>query len=553
MDRNLHLPLSLKQADTLREGGQWAAAVESYLAAESIYPENAGIKHNIALCHLALKDALNALRYAERAIRLNGNRWQTHLIKAKCLGELGRKEQAISLLIALARQFPAQAEIRLELASHAIDELGDATLARGLVQPVKDHPRHAGNARLTELMACLYDGSKTAEELSAEIRSYANTHLAGAERRDAPMPDRTGGRRRIGLMSPQFCCSPVYFFCIGALRHLAREFDLVFLNRGQRSDWASTEFKSLAREWHETAGMNSLRLASFIACQNLDVLIDMGGWMDPAGLSAISARPAGRIYKWVGGQSASTGIAAFDGFFTDRYQSDPQHQAFYAEPLIFLERGYVTYTPPAYMPAPVAADANNVFGVIANPVKISAPFLDFLKDSVDGHSGAPEQGLKLRFIDRRYRHARLRMRIVSALASSRAYKQKRLQIEFIVPQSHRHYLEEVGKLAAVIDTFPYTGGLTTIEALALGVPCFTKAGSLFSQRHSYSHCMYAGMEAEQFEMEKNLHELLQFCHQKDQPDRLRSSLIRKSSDRLNHQALAEDIAQYLRAGIHSSS
>jgi predicted O-linked N-acetylglucosamine transferase (SPINDLY family) len=409
------------------------------------------------------------------------------------------------------------------------------------------------NASLTELMADLYERTKTPEEMSTDLCRFAKEYLAKPERVHVRSAGPVSTRRRIGLMSPQFCCSPVYFFGIGALRLLAQEVDLVVLNRGLRSDWASSEFKSIAREWHETAGLDRERLAEFIARQGLDVLIDMGGWMDPVGLSAISTKPAGRIYKWVGGQAATTGIRAFDGFFTDRYQSSPQDQHLYAEPLVFLDHGYVSYTPPAYMPDPVATDENDVFGVIANPVKISSAFLAFLKDAVDRHAGEAGGIVCLRFIDRRYRHARLRSRITSALEASQAYKQKRLQLEFIVPQSHRDYLEQVAKLTAVIDTFPYSGGLTTIEALALGVPCFTRAGSLFSERHSYSHCMYAGMEVGQSEIGKNLPDLLHFCHRGGSAGYTRSSLIRKTSDRLNHHALADEIAQHLHTRLYSCS
>lgn len=563
MDRNLHLPVFLKQADALRESRQWHAAIEHYMAAERIYPEQHGIKHNIAVCYLALNDAVNALRYADQAIRLKGDRWQTHLVKAKSLSGSGRKEQAISLLAALVPQFPAQAEIRLELASLAIDELGDAALARELVSPLKQHPRHAGNACLTDLMASLYDSSQSAEDLSGRLRAYANDYLAKPkhlgemavqtiDQTSGQTTRQTSGRRRIGLMSPQFCCSPVYFFCIGCLRQLAQEFDLVFVNRGHRADWASNEFKAIASEWHEAAGMDSDKLAYFIARLGLEVLIDMGGWMDPAGLRAISAKPVRRIYKWVGGQSATTGIPAFDGFFTDRYQSDPRDQDLFAEPLIFLESGYVTYTPPAYMPEPMLPDSGNVLGIIANPVKISPQFLDFLKDAAGRYASEGEEPLSLRFIDRRYRNSRLRQRIAARLGKSSAVKQKRVRVEFVEPQSHRHYLEETAKLAAVIDTFPYSGGLTTVEALMLGVPCFTKAGGLFSGRHSYAHCMYAGMKPDHFALEKNLGEILQICHESAAADRPRGALIRKSSDRLNHQALAEEMAQYLQAGIYST-
>jgi predicted O-linked N-acetylglucosamine transferase (SPINDLY family) len=545
MDRHTALLDSLKQADSLRRSSHWTQAIEIYLAAEGMHPKEAGIKHNAAVCYLALNNAEAALRYADLAIDLNADLWQSRLLKAKSLRRLGKSDLAIPLLIKLLKQFPESSEIRLELSSLAMEELGDAALAEKLVRPLHDHPQHGKNARLTELMANLYDSEKSADELSSGLCAFANVHLQKPRAMSATMSEtrqRVSARRRVGLLSPQFCCSPVYFFCVGALRHLAQDVDLVFLNRGRREDWATKEFQALAAEWLDVADLDAERLAAFIARQSLDVLIDMGGWMDPVGLSALSGKPAKRLYKWVGGQSATTGISAFDGFLTDAHQSLPEDQAFYAEPLIFLQNGYVTYTPPPYMPGPTCSDAGDVFGVISNPVKISRDFLVFLKTGIEAYLNGCNERISLRFIDRRYRHAQLRSRIAMALQMDSLPNRERLKLDFIVPHSHRNYLEEVGKLTAVLDTFPYTGGLTTVEALALGVPCITKAGRLFCERHSYAHCRYAGLEPPLVEIghesEKNLAEMLHFYHLERQKETHRSTLISKSSPRLDHQALA---------------
>ena len=39
--------------------------------------------------------------------------------------------------------------------------------------------------------------------------------------------------------------------------------------------------------------------AKEIARHGLDALIDLGGWMDPVALSALSVKPAKKLYKWV--------------------------------------------------------------------------------------------------------------------------------------------------------------------------------------------------------------------------------------------------------------
>ena len=44
-----------------------------------------------------------------------------------------------------------------------------------------------------------------------------------------------------------------------------------------------------------------------------------------------------------------------------------------------------------------------------------------------------------------------------------------------------------------LDTFPYSGGLTTLEALHMGVPVITMPGKGLASRHSYAHLATLGL------------------------------------------------------------
>ena len=128
-----------------------------------------------------------------------------------------------------------------------------------------------------------------------------------------------------------------------------------------------------------------------------------------------------------------------------------------------------------------------VFGVISNPLKLSS---EFLSNMVGDWQSRIRKGNVLKFVDRRYRHERIRQRIMQHLASA-SNSQFTKRIEFIYPESHRQYLSELAGIDTIIDSFPYSGGLTTMEASVLGASSGTKSGELFCERHTMSHLKFS--------------------------------------------------------------
>jgi predicted O-linked N-acetylglucosamine transferase (SPINDLY family) len=396
------------------------------------------------------------------------------VLKAKVLRGQGCIEEADAVLTHILAHDRRNGHALLAAADLDMNEFGDAVGARNRVAPLLGDPMFGADAELTTLMSKLYDRDESDEALSHQLMDFAARQLclpgfAFSETALAGVANRTG-RRRIGLLSPMFCLSPVYFLTFAAFSPLSEQVDFILFNRGSKDDSGTAEFRRIAAEWHEVQHLEAADLANAIKRQSIDVLFDLGGWSDPIGLKALSTKPAARMYKWVGGQSATTGLSVFDGFITDNVQSPPGSEALHSEPLIRCEGSYVAYTPPAYLPTVRARRTVDV-AIVANPVKISLA----MAERLDRAHTAP-----MTLIDRRFRHAKARANLQRRLARVRA---------FIVPASHADFLDVLANCHHVIDTGPYCMGLTACEAITAGVNivALPTENIMTSARHSMSH------------------------------------------------------------------
>ena len=464
----------LAEAKLARDSAKWSLGVALYSKANELMPDAWQIAHNRGLCFLGAGQFKEAIADAKKALAIKPDLWQSAIILAKSQESLGLMGEADSAYQAVLRWNIGNPTAILGRAHLALNQFGDPLAASALVEPLLKNKDYLMDAELTQLMASLYDRDAGIDgrTLSANAKRFAQQYLQlpNPKKPSKKRGNSSAKRPRVGLLSNAFCASPVYFLTIAGWHHVAKGCNIIIFNRGHSKDWATEEFRNLASEWHEVQHMPGLELAKVIAANEIDVLYDLGGWMDPVGLQALSLNPAPQQFKWVGGQSITTGLDCFAGWIGDEMQSPKQFQDLYTEPLINIPGAYATYTAPPYLPK-IATSKSQDPCVFSNPAKISRQFLQFLK-SVPG---------KKIFIHRQFKYARVQERIRLILGDA---------CEFIYPGSHEEALRALNNHAVMIDTFPYTSGLTAYEANALGVQVqVTQLGQLFCERHTAA---YAG-------------------------------------------------------------
>jgi predicted O-linked N-acetylglucosamine transferase (SPINDLY family) len=188
-------------------------------------------------------------------------------------------------------------------------------------------------------------------------------------------------------------------------------------------------------------------------------------------------------------QNHSTGLPEMDWFLTDRWETPDGFEPMYSERLLRLPDGYVCYSPPPYaqdvMPLPALANGFVTFGCFNNLAKITplviATWATILRR-------VPESRLVLK--THQLGDQPTADRFLAAFAQHGIDAGR---IELRGSSGHRAFLGEYGGIDMVLDPFPYSGGLTTCEALWMGVPTLTLPGEIFASRHSASHMSNAGL------------------------------------------------------------
>lgn len=500
-----------------------AEAAHCYAQALRLAPSQHELRLDAAAASLGAGDAAGALATLEASpatgaawadpqvphTLLPG--WRAELIAAMALARLGRADDALpAFQRALAHRQTPQAAVhtaRREAAQLLLNELGDPQGAADLHASAEQQPQawqpgepDAANRRvplhedeqawLAVLVTGLYTGKVDSPTLSASFRRFAARHLEppGGAAAPAHWPPRatraSGAPPRIGWVCGMFCSSPVGFMTLGVFEALAQQAELVCFDRGSKHDWAHARFRRSASAWHDVRGLGPVELARAITDAGLDAIVDLCGWMDLDVMRALARRPAPRQFKWVGGQALTTGLNCFDGFWADKAQVPDSARDLYCEPILHFEGGYAAYTSPPYLdlsvaaaapPAPALA-ASGAYAIVSNPAKIGAPMrpmLDALRPKV------------LHLVDARWRHRHARERAAALLGPWAAVAR------FVAPVNHPAYLQTLSDLdATVLDTEPYSMGLTAIELRLLGKPILARPRAprlTLRERHCVAH------------------------------------------------------------------
>ena len=350
-------------------------------------------------------------------------------------------------------------------------------------------PDHAAS-QSNFLLTLNHVDSVTPEDMKAHAATFGRWAAQRASPADRPRRTRAAGEPlRVGLVSGDLRNHPVGFFLEAALAHwpvervalygyptVAFEDDLTQRIRGRFTQWRSLR------------GLDDRAAAQLIAQDGIDVLLDLSGHTANNRLGVFACRPAPVQASWLG-YFATTGLAEMDWIIADGECVPPENDRHFTERVWRLPRTRLCFSPPhdapAVAPAPAMAQGYITFGCFQNLGKITDAVLALWSQVLQAVPGA---------------RLRVQNRALAEPAAQETFRQRLVRAGIAPERADLHglaprqaYLQAHAQVDIILDTFPYPGGTTTCEALWMGVPTITLAGSNLLSRQGQALLAAAGL------------------------------------------------------------
>jgi predicted O-linked N-acetylglucosamine transferase (SPINDLY family) len=451
-----------------------------YLPAIASYREALARQPDFAMCDLQLGLALHnaglrseALAHYQAAVTAHPDNPALRinhgaLLQSEC--DLDGAAEAFRHAVRLAPQ-DATPLNNLAVVMKEVGDIGEATrLLRRCVELKPSSLEIHSNLILT----LHYDPTAIAADLNSAHEGWNSRHPSPRlPHTNVPEPGR---RLRLGFVSPDLRDHVVGRALLPSFRRFDPDRFELYCYGNTVEDPVGAEFRARCHGWRELGTKTAAQLAETIAADGVDILIDLALHTSDNRLDVFALKPAPLQISWLG-YPESSGVATMDYRLTDAWLEPPSGNqlAHPQEKAALLPDCWTCYEPPTGYPEvnalPSAAGKPFTYGSFNNNCKINGAVLDAWAQLLLATPGsrlqllAKQGGHRRRFVDEFARRGVDAARILFAdyLPASADLSQGAL-------------LARYHDIDVALDTFPYGGMTTTLDALWMGVPVVSLVG-----------------------------------------------------------------------------
>lgn len=462
----------------LRMDKAYDEAIDCFAQAVALKPDYADAHFNLGTTMLAAQRDAEAVIALGKAVENEPDNHELHFYLGNALRNTTQPEKAMASFrqaLALKEDF-ISAEINLcsmlQIHGALEDAIASAYRAR------KIGPKHPTGH--TSLLFCLsHSDELDAAALFAEHRQFGE-EFEPALRPHWPEHGNTRDpqrRLRVGFVSGDFNEHVVANFVVPVISKLAESAQLSLYGyyNNSRFDSATERLKQYLVHWNDIVEMSDQEAFARIREDEIDILIDLSGHTAFNRLMLFAMKPAPIQASWIG-YPGSTGLQAMDYYIADRYFTPPDVVGPYMTEKLALLPACLPFLPSALSPAIEQAPAlSNGYLTFGSFNRLSKLNRGVVRRWAKLLHALPTAKMLLGAMHKQSDHDTL----------AQWFAEDGIPLERLSFHQRTHlgnYLALHQQIDVCLDTYPYTGGTTTMHALWMGVPTLTLAGDTVASR-----------------------------------------------------------------------
>ena len=268
--------------------------------------------------------------------------------------------------------------------------------------------------------------------------------------------------------------------------HDRSQFDIFCYSDVLKPDHITARQQAELVTWRDTLQLNDQQAAELIRGDQIDILVDLTMHMERNRLLVFARKAAPVQVTWLA-YPGTTGVSAIDYRLTDPQLDPPgMYDDLYCERTYRLPETFWCYDPmtaePAVKTLPALKNGFVTFGCFNQFAKVNAGVLRLWADVL---KAAPQARLMMLAPEGAARQATLSYLEKQGVVPER--------VTFVSVRPRLDYLALYHEIDIALDTFPYNGHTTSLDAYWMGVPVVTLVGQTVVGRAGLSQLTNLGL------------------------------------------------------------
>jgi len=308
---------------------------------------------------------------------------------------------------------------------------------------------------------------------------YNNSYFKKIDFKDLKLSNKI----KVAFLSSDFKAHAVSFQIFDVLKILSenKDFEIFIYNNSEQNDEITAAYKVFFKNWKEVKNFTNNELIDIIRFDNIQICVDLSGYTSGHRMPVFFSRVAPIQISWCG-YLASAGMNEIDYIFADKYTIPQEDESKYSEKIYRLDKTWSVlsknYNVVPNSNIPALKNKFISFGSFNNILKINHKVVSTWSKILCRILNSKLYLVNKDFNDQEFKSYFEKLFLDKKVRSDQLFFQPFLKRD--------DFLNKYNLIDITLDTFPYSGGTTSLESTWMGVPVLTKKGDYFISKSTES-------------------------------------------------------------------